>query len=413
MPLSETSVAPRPGDTPEAALGRMRRLLDVCLTLNAVRDLDRLLNVLAHTTTRVLRCEAASVLLYDETQGVLRFAAATGSGSEALVGMEVPVEESLAGTIFRENRPLLAVDLARDGRHFAAAASQTGVRPETLLGVPMRLDDRPVGVLEALNPLEASFDRADAESLLVIAAQAAVALRAARQQAALAEANARLERLDATRAQFLTLASHELRTPLTAIRGYADVLADEVPGDLVTYVEEVQTAGRQMQEIVETVEEMAWLRSDGRMRDAERIGVAALLDEVCTVADRGVTLDVAGDPCVQGDRIRLLTALAHLVRNAARFTSADGTVAVTACTDGPHVRVSVADTGRGLAPEHLERVFDPFFQVEAPDERSHEGLGVGLAIARAVAERHGGALWAASDGLGRGATFHLRLPRAA
>lgn len=423
MSLSETPVAPRPGDTPEAALDRMRRLLDVCLALGVARDLDALFDTITRTTIRVLRCEAASVLLYDRADDALRFAAATGNGSETLLGVTVPLGGSLAGTIFRENRPLLAVDLATDGGHFATASAQTEVRPETLLGVPMRIDGRVVGVLEALNPLAdgdgvaggaAVFDRADAESLLVIAAQAAVALRAARQQTALEDANARLEALDQTRTQAFTLASHELRTPLTALRGFADVLADEVRPELLHLVDEVRDAGQRMQDVVEAVEEMAWLRTDGVALDLAPVALADVLADVCADASRPVRLHaVDAALTVAADRRRLYAALGHLVRNAVAFTPPDGEVHVAARAEDDGVRVAVADTGCGLAAEHLDRVFAPFFQVQPTDTRAHEGLGVGLSVARAVAAKHGGRLWATSAGPGCGTTFHLRLPRAA
>ena len=414
MTFVETPLEPRRGDTPQAALRRLRHLLDVCVALNAVRDLDLLLGTIARTATTVLQCEAASILLYDDARQVLRFAAATGPGSAVLVGTEVPIEGSLAGTIFRENRPLLARNLDTDPDHFARAAEATGLRPDVLLGVPMRIDGERVGVLEVFNPEAETFDKADVETLLIISSQAAVALRNARMDEALVAAKARLEDLDRTRVQFMTIASHEMRTPLTAVLGFSDVLADEVPRDLQTYVAEVQRAAGRLQEIVETVEEMASLR-DGTAELARMpMRVADLFMAVRQTVDRDVqvTLGRAGlMVCADGPRLRL--ALGHLLRNADAFTPPEGHVQLTAHPAGDAVTLRVTDTGRGIDADHLERVFEPFFQVEAADSRSHEGLGVGLAVARSVALKHGGRLWATSDGPGLGSTFHLRLPAAA
>ena len=410
MALTETPVPVRAGDSPEAALGRLRRLLDVCVALNSARDVGELLATLVQTTTVVLRCEAASILLYDDRGAALRFIAASGDGADALRDVVVPLDGSLAGTIFREDRPLLATDLAADPRHFAEAAEATGVRPEVLLGVPMRADGAPIGVLEALNPTDGTFDQADAETLLVIAAQAAVALRNAWQRDALASANARLEEADQARVRFLSIASHELRTPLATVRGYAEVLADEAPAELRPFVDEVLAAGQRMTEIVETVEEM--IVTHARPGDAA-VRVTELFAAAQAATGRALTLDLTDARlAVRADPTRLRLAVSHLVRNAVAFTPPGGTITLSARAAGPDVTLCVCDTGRGIAPEHLERIFEPFYQVDATESRAHEGLGVGLSVARAIVARAGGRLWATSAGPGRGTTLHLRLPRA-
>ncbi len=411
MSLTETPVPARAGDTPEAALGRLRRLLDVCVALNSTRDAGELLAALVQTTTVVLRCEAASILLYDSRDAALRFIAASGDGADALRDVVVPLDGSLAGTIFREDRPLLATDLTTDPRHFAPAAEATGVRPQVLLGVPMRADGVPIGVLEALNPVGGLFDAADAETLLVIAAQAAVALRNAWQREALAAANARLEEADRARVRFLAVASHELRTPLATVRGYAEVLADEAPSALRPFADEVLGAGRRMQEIVESVEAM--IATDPPSGTAP-VRVADLFAAAQAAAGRALTLDLTdAQLAVRADPSRLSLAVGHVVRNAVAFTPADGTVTLSARAAGPDVTLCVSDTGRGLAPEHLERIFEPFYQVDDTESRAHEGLGVGLSVARSIVTRAGGQIWATSYGAGRGTTLHMRLPRAA
>ena len=116
---------------------------------------------------------------------------------------------------------------------------------------------------------------------------------------------------------------------------------------------------------------------------------------------------------VSGDARRLRLAFQHLLDNADAFTPSGGRVWIEAEAGDGRVTVRVCDTGRGLAAGDLERIFEPFVQAEAPDTRSREGLGVGLALARSVVLRHGGRLWATSAGPGRGSTFHVRLPLAA
>ena len=412
MSLTETPVPARPDDTPEAALGRVRRLLDVSVALAGVAELGPLLDRIVRTTTEVLRCEAAAILLYREADGALRFEAATGDEAGALAEIVVPLDASLAGTAYREDRPLLATDAEADARHFSGAAEKVGLVPRVLLAVPMRVDGEPVGVLEAINPHAGGFGHADVEALGVVAAQAAVALRNARQREALAEANARLLELDQLKTNFMSITSHELRTPLTAVLGFGQVLRDEGPDDLAPFAEAVVHAGDRMMEMVDTIDEMSGMNA-GASR-LEEVSLASLLADAARELPRDVRLALPDGPLpVRADRRRLRLALAGLLRNAHQFTPPSGRVAVEGAVGPDGVVLRIVDTGRGLDAADLERIFEPFYQVAHPDTRDHEGLGVGLTVARSVVARHGGRLWATSEGPGRGATFHLRLPRAA
>ena len=414
-------------------LARSRKLLRVCLALNTVDDPDRLLRHIVETTCEVLRCEAASVLLAPDALGAeaaepadeLVFRAAAGPVSDGLIGMRVPVHRSLAGTVYREDRVLLAVDAENDCRRYHDPDRETGFQTRVVLGVPMRVGGEVVGVLQALNPLPEGredvgrFDAPDAEMLFVVAAQAAVTLRHARHTAALGVLNDRLEELDRLKSNFVAITSHELRTPLTAVQGFADVLAEEVPADLREPVASIQSAGRRMRRLVETLDVMNEV-SDGGAHPASRVDLGTVVRSACRDHSRLVPVQLPDGPLVAlGDAERLSLAVRNVIENAIRFTPRSGgvSVVVTPCSGrpgvpGPAVEVAVADTGRGLAASDLERVFEAYVQVACPDRRDHEGLGVGLTVARGIAVQHGGTLVAESAGLGRGATFRLTLPLA-
>ena len=409
--MTETPLVRR-DEAPDAAVRRLRRMLDVCVALNAVADLSHLLDTISRTVLSVLGCEAASILLHEPQEGALRFVSAVGGpGSGGLVGTLVPIEGSLAGTMYRENRPLLAADLAADERHFGEAAEPTGVTPQTLLGVPMRIDGEPVGVLEALNPRGDAFDASDAEMLLILAAQAAVAIRNARQAEALTDARDRLQELDRVKSRVMAVASHELRTPLTAIEGFGRVLAEEVGPELAGYAREVLDGAERMHEVVESLDEVSTLRQPVRLRSVETVDVAALARELAAAAGPRVRVEAAGPVAVHGELRRLRLALRHLVRNALAFSEAPVELRVRA--EAREAAVDVRDRGIGLAAADLDRVFEPFVQVDDRLARAHEGIGMGLTVARAVVGRHGGRVWATSPGLGAGSAFHVRLPLAA
>ena len=408
--MNETTPTARGPEAEEAAVRRLRNLLDLSVALATIEDLPALLSRILRGTMTALHCEAASILLYDERTESLRFVAATGAAASALADILVPLEGSLAGTIFREDRALLAEDVERDNRHFERAAENTTVQPRVLLGVPMRLDGKPVGVLEALNPLGNTFDAVDVEVLEAIAAQASVAVRNARRTEALRKANSRLADLDQLKTNFMSIASHEMRTPITAVQGFGQILAEEVRADLFDHAEAIIRAGDRLMNVVSTIDEMSALDKGEQMPFA-LVDLRQILSDVCAAAPRAIELVLPEGPLpVHGDARRLQLAFANLIQNAYQFSDPESEVTVDAeVADGAAV-VRIQDAGRGLAAEDLERIFEAFHQVADPDTRDHEGLGVGLTVARSVMLKHGGRLWAQSDGLGQGATFSARVP---
>ena len=408
--MTETRLAPRAAEPPDAAVRRLRALLDINVALGAVADVDHLLGTIIRTTKSVLQCEAACVLLHEPRENVLRFAAATGDPDGKLDDVRVPLKGSLAGTIFRENRPLLAVDLEHDERHFDDAAHSTGLVPRVLLGVPMRIDGAPIGVLEALNPTEA-FDAVDAEMLLIVSSQAAVALDRAHKRDALDDARKRLADLDRVKSDFMSVASHELRTPLAALRGFGEILHEEVRPELAGHADEVVRSARRMQSIVETLEEMSRLDTGDAPVGARPVPLWTVLTEAAEGVER--PLDLRIPPpffVVEGEKNRLVLAFRHLLQNAAAFTPPEGAICVRTRAEHGEVHVTIEDEGVGLAEQDLERIFEAFTQAEDPLTRRAEGMGMGLTVARSILLRHRGRVWATSDGPGRGSTFHVRLP---
>lgn len=234
-----------------------------------------------------------------------------------------------------------------------------------------------------------------------------------------ADVNALARALDDSerrRARLVSDVAHELRTPLTTIRGYAEGILDGViPAD-----EDVLTA------VLDHIDRLERLAADlGTLSRAdegaldlwqEPVDVGALARSVRGGFDaeakaKGVSLTTTGSHrlIVMADRNRLGQVLANLVGNAITYTPAGGRVVVDVAADDRACRVAVRDTGIGLGPDDLDRVFDRFFRVEGV-ERPPGGSGIGLGIARAIARAHGGDVTASSDGPGRGATFTVRLP---
>lgn len=227
-----------------------------------------------------------------------------------------------------------------------------------------------------------------------------------------------------TRAEMLRDLAHELRTPLTSVRGYHEAIADGVlPADRATFAR-VEAELSRMERLVDDLATVS--RVQERRLDLERrtVQVADLLSgaaETIAVPARnaGVRVQVdhaAGDAAVWVDPDRMHEVLGNVLTNAVRHTPAGGTITIgsrTSTTDATEVEISVADTGTGIAPEHLPRLFERFYRAERGRSRSDGGSGIGLAIVRGLVEAHGGRVRAESPGLGHGATFTLTLPQSA
>jgi signal transduction histidine kinase len=221
--------------------------------------------------------------------------------------------------------------------------------------------------------------------------------------------------------QFLMTLSHELRTPLTAICGWAQMLALNVVDEAgrTKAVQAIERNARMQQRLVEDLLDLSRIVVGKLPLEHQPVDVARVaqlaLDTVRPVAEvKGVQLtsDLHADVgTVSGDGERLQQVVWNLLSNAVKFTPAGGRVSLAVQrVDGSHVRIVVSDTGIGITPQFLPRVFERFAQEDASTTRVHGGLGLGLSIVRSLVEMHGGTVTVSSDGRGRGSRFEVTLP---
>ena len=399
---------------------QLEKLMEVSLTLNSTQNLDELLQHIIKTAAETLQCEAASILLYDDKRNRLFFAAATGSDPKKLAQIPVPIDGSLAGSIFRDDKPVLLNDVTHDPRHYAGVGEQINFRPRSLMGVPMRIKDKGVGVLEALNKTEGSFTNEDLKLLSVVAAQAAVAIYNASLIQALQKANQEISETDQLKSNFLALASHELRTPLGIIIGYASFLQESGSADVSENAERVLAAASQMRSILESMTSLQLLQARGMTFKPRVVAIQQVLraayEEMRQIADEmhhSVTFEIPPQSLlVTADPDKLTPAFVNIINNAIRFTPPGGQITIGAMQKGGNISVWVKDSGIGVAPEHITKIFQEFYQVEPHMTRRFGGLGIGLTIAKGLIETQGGRIWAESDGLGKGMTIRALLPPA-
>lgn len=398
---------------------QLARLVQVSVTLNSTLNPRELLHYIIETAARLLNCEAASILLYDEKRGELHFTSATGTDPNQLAQIPVPLEGSIAGTVFLENRPLVINDVSKDPRHFGQVGEQIQFLPRMLLAVPMRIHNQVTGVLEALNKRQGQFSEGDVHLLTVIASQAAVAINNARLVQALQKAYDELSRVDKLKSDFMSIASHELRTPLGVILGYATFLKEDAAGELSEHANMVLTSALRLRALVEDMTNMNLLQVGEAKLDLRAIPIqqplnAAYAEITPTAEIKGqhLSLKMPKEPLfVMGDAEKLELVFANLLNNAIRFTPDNGEIAIQVRATAKEIWIDVKDTGIGIPTDELENVFKEFYQVEDHMRRRHGGLGLGLAIARGLVQVHNGRIWAESHGENQGTTMKVVLPR--
>ncbi|HEX5936361.1 MAG TPA: HAMP domain-containing sensor histidine kinase [Actinomycetota bacterium] len=228
-----------------------------------------------------------------------------------------------------------------------------------------------------------------------------------------------LEHLERSRRDLVANVSHELKTPIAAIRAHLENLLDGVeqpdPATLGVMLAQVERLGR----LVDQLLDLSRLESGEVPLRIEALPLQPLVDDLISeidVALAGREVEVrnvvsADLPALSADRERVHQVLFNLVDNAVRFTPDGGRVTISARRRNGSVEVAVADTGAGIAPEHLPRLFERFYRADAARTRGEGGTGIGLAIARSVVEAHGGRISAESEP-GRGSVFTFDLPSA-
>ncbi len=229
-----------------------------------------------------------------------------------------------------------------------------------------------------------------------------------------------LETTSQHKSEFLANMSHELRTPLNAIIGFSQVLRERMFGEVNAkqeeYLDDILSSGNHLLSLINDVLDLSKVEAGQvelevapfSLRDALERGVVMVRERA---TKDGVLVALAADPdvdVVEGDERRIKQVIFNLLSNAVKFTPTGGAVDVSAAQVNGEVRVSVADTGPGLAPEDHERIFDEFQQTEAGVEL-REGTGLGLALSKRLVELHGGRIWVDSE-LGKGSTFVFTLP---
>lgn len=417
-------------------------LRDTAAAVNSTLDLNEVFDRILASVERVIPHDAANVMLIDE-HGQARIVRHRGFQPH---GLQPQVEEvrfqvnEVANLhhMFTTGRPLAIPDT----RLYPAWINLPDLHPTVShVGAPLRVKDRVIGFLNADSSTVNFYTDKHAERLQVFAEQVAMAVENARlyeqvqrhsqqlearvreRTIELVAANERLTELDRLKDEFLSRTTHELRTPLAAIKLYLGLLDKGRPERREAYLQTLRQEADRLNTLIEDVLTFAQINRHTPAANVEPIELRPWLNEQRAhwerlSSSRGLAfrLTLAPDtPCVRANDELLIQALNRLVINAVNYTAA-GQITVTSAAYKVNDRcwavIKVQDTGPGIAPDELPRIFQRFYRGRAASNFKTPGVGVGLSISHEIAEKLGGRLTVETQ-LGAGSTFTLWLPAAA
>ena len=402
---------------PEKA-SNLDRLPAVIRGLGSAPDAEQLLQHLTTAAIDLTSSASASVLEFDESSNSLRFVAGPWFWQQLLKDFLVPLDGSIAGWVFANNKMQAIQDVTKDPRHFRAVDELTNFTTSSLLAVPIAYRGNTIGVLEVVNKVNnAHYTEVDVTILEILALYAGMALWNSSLEKQISDTRHNIADLDRLKSNFIAITSHELRTPLGLILGHATFLKEIIPDEHREPMDTIIRNATRLKEIIESLTEVDNYEAGVARVRQNSISISKVVKEVVSsfqdmAASKNITLqadlhDV--DLQVEADANKITVAISNLIRNAITFTNEGGQVHVSVELVTGHVQVSVKDNGIGIPSSDLPFIFDRFFQVESHLTRRHTGMGLGLSVAKTMVELHGGRIWVESVE-GKGSTFSFLLP---
>jgi hypothetical protein len=386
------------------------------------------LNTIVSRASQLAGTDSCTVYEYDEQAEALVFRATHNLPEEVVaVARRAPIRrgEGVGGRMAVTREPVQVADIAEEGAYTGPLRDvllRTGTR--SLLGIPMLREGHLIGGLTVTRKTPGEFAPEIIDLLKTFASQSALAIQNAKLFREIGDKSRQLEAADRHKSEFLANMSHELRTPLNAIIGYSEMLQEDAADlgaeQFTDDLKRINAAGKHLLELINAVLDLSKIEAGKMELYLESFDVGGLVRDIFAViqplaAKNANRLEMRCPEDVgtmRADLTKVRQALFNLLSNACKFTDR-GTISVAVARearDGQDwVVFNVRDTGIGMTPEQLTRLFEAFSQADAATTRKYGGTGLGLALSRRLCRMMGGDVTVESEA-GRGSTFTIRLP---
>ena len=398
---------------------RLERLIEINRSLGSAKELDSLLNTVVDAACELLDSEYSVILMYEEETDLLKYVSGPSAYREVMKRTRIPLENSIAGGAYRQATPINIPDVDKDPRVHPQIENILGFQVRSILAMPLTFRGETIGVIEVYNKRHAArYTEDDINILATLASQAAVVTLGTLLIEETEHTYKELEELESVKSNFIAIAAHELRTPLGLILGHASFLSESLTDDLQKkQLEVIIRSATRLKKIVEDLSNVSNVQSESIRLHRKPVSLKHLIPYIVTQfqetsRSKHISLNVKipeSDLILECDEEKLNTALSNLVDNALTFTNENGHVWISAEQLPGYIKVSILDDGIGIPAKDLPRVFDRFFQVQSHLTRRHGGIGLGLSVAKAMIELHGGQIWVESIE-GKGSNFSFLVP---
>jgi len=411
----------------ERQLEELRILGEVGQTVSASLDIDRVLETIVTQAVRLGGADSGTLYEYDDATEIFNPRVNVGMTEEmvdALRESRLKVGQGAVGMAAANRAAYQIADVELDPGYRLRDVHKRGGGYRAVLGVPLLRDERLVGGLVIRRTRPGEFSPSVVNMLQTFTGQSVLAIQNARLFDEIRQKGAQLEAANQLKSQFLANMSHELRTPLNAIIGVTEMLLEDAHDlkrdDEIEPLERVLRAGRHLLELINDILDLSKIEAGKMDLHPDTFPVALLVGDVVKTIEmlagkngNSIVLECpAGTGSMHADQIRVRQVLLNLMSNANKFTK-NGTVSVTVRREAREGRdwiaVAVADTGIGMTPEQVSRLFNDFVQADASTTRKYGGTGLGLAISRRLCQMMGGEINVTSEP-GKGSTFLMSLP---